>query len=448
MQALKNIKNLKQKAKLIIILSVEFIAIIAIILLVFFAGKKTHTVTFDLNGGILISGDLTQRVTQGQNAYPPNVAKYGHYLKGWSGSYKSITRDVMVKAIWEYETSPGIEYSVPQNTNYCNISGSFPEIQGEVFIGSYYGDRRVLGISNGAFKERTGITGVYLLDGILTIGDEAFSGCTNLEVIDIPSTVVKIGKNAFKGCENLKEIILPEALQTIDDGAFSGCSSLEGISIPKNVDTIGSYAFQNCTSLKTVEFYIDTNTIPNVPEVEIEGDGENEEEKPEEKPLVGVQSIGAYAFDGCDLLTEVLIPKTVVKIGTNAFTTAEMKIKLFISKEEIPSGYILKWYPLESTFVYSYGTEAEVEEPAEPYLRPIIRPEIDQPVGPEFIIDPDQIFPPEKEDGNELEKPFPGIKYPEIVFPGVEDEEETETEDGESEEGSKSENGGNLEGSV
>ena len=74
---LSEIKNLKQKTKLIIILAVEFAAIIAVLALIFFAGKKVHTVTFDLNGGILISGDLEQRVTQGQHASPPSVAKYG-----------------------------------------------------------------------------------------------------------------------------------------------------------------------------------------------------------------------------------------------------------------------------------------------------------------------------------------------------------------------------------
>ena len=39
---------MKQKTKLIIILAVEFIAISLVLLLIFFAGKKSYTVTFDL----------------------------------------------------------------------------------------------------------------------------------------------------------------------------------------------------------------------------------------------------------------------------------------------------------------------------------------------------------------------------------------------------------------
>ena len=304
-------KNFSGKAKMIVIFAVEFIAILAILLLILFAGKKSHTVTFDLNGGILISGDVEQRVTQGQSANPPSVAKYGHYLRGWSGSYKSVTRDVTVKAIWEYETSPGIEYSVPENTNYCEISGSFSEIQGEVFIGAYYNERQVLGIQRGAFKNRTGITGVYLLDGILAIEDEAFMGCSSLEVIDIPSTVIRIGENAFSGCENLKEIILPDSLKVIEDGAFEGCESLESVTLGENL-----------------------------------------------------MEIGAYAFSGCNSLTEIILPEKLKKIGVGTFNTDKMTIKLYILAEETPLGFVDGWYigDIELIFDFDSILEDEVEE--------------------------------------------------------------------------------------
>lgn len=322
-------QNIKQKTKLIIILAVEFVAITLVLLLIFFAGKKTHTVTFDLNGGILISGDLEQRVTQGQNAHPPSVAKFGHYLRGWSGSYKSITRDVTVKAIWEYETSPGIEYYFPENTNYCEISGSFKEIQGEVYIGSYYNERQVLGIQSGAFKDRTGITGVYLLDGILAIESEAFAGCTSLEVIDIPSTVVRIGKGAFAGCENLKELILPESLKIIEEGAFQGC-----------------------TSLSSVKFYHHTE----LDDLIAPGDTSSTE-KPTSN--MGVESIGAFAFSGCESLTEIVIPASVKEIGKNAFDSPNMTIKLCISAEKLPAGYAEGWHSADANLIFDYDISAE-----------------------------------------------------------------------------------------
>ena len=351
---LSEIKNLKQKTKLIIILAVEFAAIIAVLALIFFAGKKVHTVTFDLNGGILISGDLEQRVTQGQHASPPSVAKYGHYLRGWSGSYKSVTRDVTVKAIWEYETSPGIEYSFEDHVNYCEISGSFSEIQGEVYIGAYYNDRQVLGIQAGAFKDRTGITAVHLLDGILAIEDEAFSGCENLEVIEIPSTVVRIGDRAFENCTSLKEIILPESLKTIEEGAFYGCTSLEKITFNNNLKTIGDSAFAGCEALTEVKIPESVKTIGNLAFL---GCAAIETLEIAE----GVEAIGKYAFADCEKLTEVTLPESLTSLGTSVFNTAGLTVNLYISEEEIPMGFA-NWYTEDVTVVYDYTPPVDEDE--------------------------------------------------------------------------------------
>ena len=247
--------KMKQKTKLIIILAAEFIAISIVLLLIFFAGKKSYTVTFDLNGGILLSGDLEQRVTQGQNAYPPSTAKEGHYLMGWAGSYTKVTRDVTVRAIWEYVTSPGIEYSDSTNMNYCEIVGSFAELHGEIYVGAYHDNKIVLGIVDGAFKDRKGITAMHLLDGIISIGAHSFEGCEKLASIDIPATTKVIGENAFAGCKSLKSITLPEGLERIEAGAFSGCEALEEIIIPRSVVYIGEGAFD--TEGLTVYIYPD-----------------------------------------------------------------------------------------------------------------------------------------------------------------------------------------------
>lgn len=358
MKKLSEIKNLKQKTKLILILVVEFVAIISVLALIFFAGKKTHTVTFDLNGGILLGGEVEQRVTQGQHANPPSVAKYGHYLRGWSGSYRSVTRDVTVKAIWEYETSPGIEYSFPEHTNYCEISGSFSEIQGEVYIGAYYNDRQVLGIQAGAFKDRTGITAVHLLDGILAIEDEAFSGCTNLEVIEIPSTVVRIGERAFADCKNLKEIILPESLKVIENGAFSGCEALEKITFNEKLEKIGGAAFANCEKLTEINL---PESVKAIGDAAFEGCIAIEAVELKE----GIESIGKYAFNNCEMLSEIILPKSLISIGTEVFNTPEMIIKLYISEEEIPEGFAKDWCSGEIVIEYNYIPEIEEEDPDE-----------------------------------------------------------------------------------
>ena len=360
---------MKQKTKLIIVLALEFVAVSIILLLIFFAGKKSYTVTFDLDGGILLSGETVQRVTQGQNATPPNVAKDGHYLMGWSGNYRKVTADSVVRAIWEYETTPGIIYGDATNQNFAEIIGSYKGLQGDVYIGAYHDEKIVLSINEGAFRERRGITSVHLLDGILAIEESAFEGCSALESIELPETVTRLGKNVFKDCVSLKSITLPSSLIEIEEGAFAGCTSLEEIIFveeeikikvesdendkkDKNEDKdededvkievhgtkyIGAAAFSGCTSLKTV-------ILPE-----------------------SLISIDTLAFEGCTSLEEITIPSSVLAIGVGVFNTDNLTINLYFSESETPEGFMPLWYSGEGiTLVYGYQPpEPEEEEDEE-----------------------------------------------------------------------------------
>lgn len=237
------------KIRIIIVFVALFLAVSTLLMLIFFAGKKTYTVTFDLNGGTLLSGSLTQHVTRGQSASPPKTVKEGAYFLSWSESYREITRDIVIEAIWEYETTPGIVYADSENQNYTEITGAYKYIKGDVYIGSSHGDKKVLGIKAAAFAECVDITKVYLLDGLLTIEEKAFYGCTSLEEIEIPETVSRLGNNAFWGCESLETLVLNEGLREIGESAFEGCSSLKELTLPESVTKIGKNAFLGCDGL-------------------------------------------------------------------------------------------------------------------------------------------------------------------------------------------------------
>ena len=342
---------MKKNFKIIVFISVQLLIVMTIIFLVLFAGKKYYTVTFDVNGGTLISGNLVQSVRYGQSANPPQVTKDGAYFAGWDKAYKNITKNIKIEAIWEYDTSAGIDFEYNENSNYCLISGCYNQISGDIYIGSTYQGRRVLGIKEGAFKDCENITGIYLLDGIISIGSEAFSGCTNLEKIVIPSTVETIGKDVLKGCENLVDLsvsfignnafhnkesylgylfgatnlsesasFVPETLTQITitgefdipEMAFYGCEKIEQINIEGDVEKISTNAFRNCTSLievglpktlKEIEskaFMNCTNlekiTLPN-----------------------SIKRIEDYTFANCKSLSMFVISETLEYISENAF---------------------------------------------------------------------------------------------------------------------------------
>ena len=321
---------MKQKIKLGIILGVEFVAIAVILLLIFFAGKKSYTVTFDLNGGTLISGDLEQVVPQGKSATPPTVAKDGCYLHSWSASYKQITRDVVIKAVWEWETSIGFDYTSSKDSNYCEIVGSFRDLSGDVYVGVYHDNKKVLGILDEAFRDRDGITGIHMLDGILSIGESVFRDCDSLVSVELPGTLTKLGKYAFMNCTSLEKVVIPDTLTVIPEGAFKGCTSLKEIVIPAGVKVIESGAFDGCTSLESVIFEVEEKIVIN---------GETEDNGEPTVTYRGLCEIAAGAFSGCVSLTEVTVPVTLEKIGSFAFGAEELTINTPISEEERPEGW-------------------------------------------------------------------------------------------------------------
>ena len=307
---------MKQKLKIYLFVGIEFLAVLIIVLLILFAGRETYTVTFDINGGTLISGDLVQNVRRGQTATAPVVTKQGNYLLRWSAPYNNVTGPVTTKAVWEYETSYGVVFST--KGNYCLISDFYEEVPGDVYIGAYQGSYKLLGINANAFKDCKKITGVYLLDGLLSIGDNAFDGCSSLETIVIPSTVQTIGAYAFKNCTNLKKIVIPSSVKVLGNGVFSGCTNLEQIEFSSDSLTIGDYAFDGCKSLKFNEYdnayYLGTESNPYSVLVSTVSDRITSCEINE-----NAKAICQYAFSNCKGLTEIKIPTTVTSIGFGAF---------------------------------------------------------------------------------------------------------------------------------
>lgn len=355
---------MKKHWKLLLFISIEFIIVITIVLLTLFAGRKTYTVTFDLNGGTYISGSLEQTVRHGQSAIPPEVTKDGAYLLEWDDDYTKITKDKVITAVWEYETSFGIEFEFIGNSNYCLISGCYDNISGDVYIGANYNGLRVLGIKDGAFKNCDRITGIYLLDGLVSIGNDAFSGCTSLEVLEIPSTVEVIGSNILKGCEKLEKLsvpfigsafgsedndhfsyffgtanetynkkYVPESLKEvtisgrgeIPELAFLNCINLETIKLSNEITKISKFAFRNCTSLKEVEFSDSLEEID-------EGAFLNCTSLNEIKFSDSLTKINTAAFANCTLLKEITIGKNTEWIDASAFQNCVNIEKFIVEK--------------------------------------------------------------------------------------------------------------------
>ena len=143
-------------------------------------------------------------------------------------------------------------------------------------------------IGHSAFENCGSLSKVSLGNGLTSIGDRAFLGCTSLPNVDLPDSVTSIGENAFYGCSSLTEINIPNSVTSLGGGAFGDCSSLMSASIGNGVIQIENYLFDLCVNLKKV--------------------------------VLGTRVTRIYfAFYGCNSLTQILIPKSVTGINSDAF---------------------------------------------------------------------------------------------------------------------------------
>ncbi len=128
---------------------------------------------------------------------------------------------------------------------------------------------------------------------ITEIGERAFIECKGLVTADIPDTVTTIGASAFCYCESLKNLHIPENGCQIGTYLFSGCTSLQEAYVPAGITAIENndtaYLFNGCTSLQKITF------------------------------ADGITEIPSCCCAYCDLLTEIVFPETLEKIGYISF---------------------------------------------------------------------------------------------------------------------------------
>ncbi len=201
--------------------------------------------------------------------------------------------------------------------------------------------------------ERSGITSIYLPEGLTEIGASAFRACTKLTNITIPTTVAVIPDYAFSGSEGLNDIRLHDSITSIGSYAFEDCLKfVENYEIPKSVTKlsnnafrncdaqsfklheglleIGSYAFYHCPNLNEITIPSSVTKIPDYAFYECGG--------LKKVNMSSVTEIGSYAF-AYSGLEEFHIPETVTKIGSSLFQRCSLLTKVTVpgSVNTIPS---------------------------------------------------------------------------------------------------------------
>ena len=162
------------------------------------------------------------------------------------------------------------------------------------------------------------ISSLVIHEDTKVIADEAFAYCLNLTELTIGGSVRTIGAYAFANCSRLETVIIPEGVTIIEDGAFMYCSSLIHVSVPSSVNTIGKDAFCIADRLQYNVYdnakYLGNAGNPYIILMEAVS-----------RDIItctihkDTKFISGDAFYGCQKITEIIIPNSVISIEQEAF---------------------------------------------------------------------------------------------------------------------------------
>jgi hypothetical protein len=137
-------------------------------------------------------------------------------------------------------------------------------------------------------------------------------------VLDLTGTGVTFAQFAFAGLQNYTSVMLPETMTEIPAYAFAE-SNIRAMEIKSNITAIGAYAFYNCKLLANLAI----------------ADSVTEIGKAYAEPSTKTAYKG-HAFDGCESLTEIYLPKNLTTIMDYNFAyTSLTSIDLPASVTEI-----------------------------------------------------------------------------------------------------------------
>jgi hypothetical protein len=175
---------------------------------------------------------------------------------------------------------------------------------------------------------------------VTVVADSGFSNYNNgtpkeliVESVYIPASITTIGYKAFEYCMKITKVQFAKGsnLTTLDKAAFCGVGYGVGCTIN----------LEECTKLTTIRGDNNLGAFDNawIKEIIIPS---------------SVTTIEAYAFQYCQLLTNIFIPSSVTYMGERIFDGCASLTTVYCEATEKPSGWSYKWNDSNLPVVWEY----------------------------------------------------------------------------------------------
>ena len=254
-----------------------------------------------------------------------SVTDIGEYAFYKCSSLKKVTFYDGLKTVGQkaFYNSGISKISIPASVEYIGVNAFNKKVQFTVVEGSYADkwaiDNDYIIVSHpkteGQYIENTSAKfKVISSDASNPTVEYVCPINSKVTTVSIPSSVV-IDKIKY-------------SITSINNNAFLECNKLQSVTIPSSVTNIGSKVFVNCIKLKTIK--VNSNNV-----VFNSSSNCNAIIETNSKTLVagcyntkipdGVENIGDFAFQSCTKLKKITIPKSVKRIGRNAFINCKIK---------------------------------------------------------------------------------------------------------------------------
>ena len=227
----------------------------------------------------------------------------------------------------------------------------------------------VTDIAESAFRNCNNLRAVVIGNGVTTIGDYAFNGCSALESLKLGNKLETIGTGAFQSCSRLADVELPNSLLRIKQNAFYGTKwyndqteypyILDGWVLYDNnryPTTTGIRGIADRVYTNRDDYYIDLkfpNTVVAIGEYAFSSSGVHSVLLPNSILYIGagafygtdlssvslpnsITSILSATFHSCRNLVEVVIPGSINKIESGAFSLSSSINKLYVLSKDAP----------------------------------------------------------------------------------------------------------------